>query len=516
MVKLLQNIDLLGDSFELRYGKSKKQQTVCGGIVTILTTIWITATFYFFISQLFDSTELELSNSEQFSEAPGKIDLYQNLALPIVGADNGIFQVKQIIPKIFTFKLTFFDIDFDENKDIKIKKKEFNYVDCAILKERGLDLLDRFLESAGKTTIEFINDFAYCPNIEKDDLNELYVQGNIIFSPFRYMVLTALPCTLPADQCAPSETLSSAEVVVTLPQISFDPENKDNPLFTLPTIEYKMTVNPAITIVNKIFFQENEIYDDKLDFFSEKLKDSYASIDRIVEDSIQRGNEETNCDLSDTEKKCFPYARMIFESTGKKLVQKRNYVKVFNTLGEMGGMRGVIIMLIGLGYGIFCGCFKGSDIVEREYYGGKKNFNEYRNRYTKIKKEKKVCCRMCRCCCCKVEEEDALTMLKEENEDGVELMKTSEFIKFMKIISMKDHHLKLVTPLMIMNIDRFSQKSNMGYRQAYQNLMAYEPKNEVERKIKDYIANNLPNWLTSDGMVQFNNSNAFVPVDNMK
>lgn len=96
MEKLLQKIDLLGENFSLRFGKEKKLKTTCGGCVTIAATVWLTTTFIFFIGQLFDSTELELSNAEQFTDIPPKIELYRNMIIPVVGASAGVL-VKKLI-----------------------------------------------------------------------------------------------------------------------------------------------------------------------------------------------------------------------------------------------------------------------------------------------------------------------------------------------------------------------------------------------------------------------------------
>lgn len=494
MVNLLKSIDTLGENFELRYGKSKTLKTSCGGCVTILASAWLLFTFIFFISQLFDSTELELSNSEQYSELPPKINMYENMILPIVGSSAGVLVKKEITPKVFTFKLSFTKMEAIEGSTKqKFTKTTFDFTDCAKLKERGLDLVDRLLESAGATTKEFVNDFGLCPDIQKTDMENLFIQGNLIHLPYTIMTLEVYPCSLSDNtQCAPEEGMTSAEAVVMLPQISFDPENKENPLFTIPVIDYKILINPKITVINKIFVQQNEIFDDTLDFFPEKLKEEYSSIDRVVEDSIMRPDTAgVNCEKPQ-EPDCTQYAKLIFEASGKKLVMKRNYVKVFNTLGELGGMRGVIIMLIGLGYGTFCGCFQSSEILEEDFFCGKKNYEAYKK---KFKKEKKST----GCCGCGGEDEDAFSNLKDENEDGIELMKVSQFVKLMSLMGMKDHHLKLVTPLMVMNIDRMSQKNEMGYQQAYQNFLAYQPKNEIEKKIRGYIMENLPEWLKKEG-----------------
>lgn len=139
MEKLLQKIDLLGENFSLRFGKEKKLKTTCGGCVTIAATVWLTTTFIFFIGQLFDSTELELSNAEQFTDIPPKIELYRNMIIPVVGASAGVLVKKADITKIYTYKLSFFTMGDDNSTSTSVtfNKKTYDFIDCDLYEERG-------------------------------------------------------------------------------------------------------------------------------------------------------------------------------------------------------------------------------------------------------------------------------------------------------------------------------------------------------------------------------------------
>jgi len=113
-----------------------------------------------------------------------------------------------------------------------------------------------------------------------------------------------------------------------LPERTFDPDNMNEPLSTVGSIEdlsidYRLQ-NSIRMVLNKV-----ELYDDKYDFFKESLKKEYSDIDRITSQIKIREtnlpvvpNIDLRCDPANKQL-CKEYMTIEISSGGKKITMTR-------------------------------------------------------------------------------------------------------------------------------------------------------------------------------------------------
>ena len=91
------------------------------------------------------------------------------------------------------------------------------------------------------------------------------------------------------------------------------------------------------------------IYDEKVDFFKEKLFANYSEVDVVYSKTYIRDGltATTKCLLP----KCADtadYVSINLRSGGTIVEIKRNFPKLFSTLGELGGFIEIVVLIFGL------------------------------------------------------------------------------------------------------------------------------------------------------------------------
>ena len=189
-----------------------------------------------------------------------------------------------------------------------------------------------------------------------------------------------------------------------------------------------------------------------------------------------------------------PYVSYILESSNKKTVIRRDYAKLFNTLGECGGIKEMMFMIAGAFYFVWR-FFREDDYLERRVFNmrasqAKKYFKKDfliggNTKPKEIEKEVKM----------------AMTEVIEKSQDGVEMLRTFNKIRVLDKMFFGAEE-RVLLPLVVTNWadkelkrEDEGEDEDLGVREAHQRLQAKQPKNEIEKQIKEFILGNLPEGL---------------------
>lgn len=190
-------------------------------------------------------------------------------------------------------------------------------------------------------------------DLNDEEMSKLSLSRSPLNPPFRSLLLTVYPCVLGASPpCANMDTeIDGKQMVIMLNRYSFDPENKANPVKTIPFVDTIIYLEKIIQMQKSFTFSTTEVYDDQYDFLKEKLKRRYHEIDKESTNTNSRF-EQNFCNATSTDfpDDCSPLVSIQFASGGKITKLKRSYKKLFQTFGELGGFMEIAITFASIVY----------------------------------------------------------------------------------------------------------------------------------------------------------------------
>ena len=501
MTTALKKLDFVGLQFELNFGRNDRHKTCFGGMLTLLAFSVVIFACVGFLKKLFDTTEVDVSTSIQFNEKYPQINLTKSAIYPaiyITTERGGLVDASEI-PNYFTIvglietfnytslsnKSTFTTetlqpMPFKPCKDITLQIKKDLY--------------------GGKESVEYLGEkSSYCGDLT--NMTNYYVQGNLVNPAYTYMDIMIFPCSMAnSKNCASEEKISSAEISLIVPEVSFDPENRTHPVKILPTTDLSFAINPFVSTDITFQLKTTEIKDDALDYVGEQDKDTFYDIDRMRSGIKARKSEAFHCPLPTiTSEKCEPYISMRFQATGRKVVIKRDYAKYLDTMGEMGGYNDFMFMLVGFLY--LCYSCRNTDPLyqSKTMRHEVEQIDEYIPLEPGMGKEirKEVI-------------EESIEELMMQRQDGLEMFRTLNRLFVIETVLFKDYHKKLI-PLALINhnamllrdcqskdkeLDEHQhlydlESEELTHEQAIAMLKASNPMDKISRGIKEFLMKNL-------------------------
>jgi hypothetical protein len=119
-------------------------------------------------------------------------------------------------------------------------------------------------------------------------------------------------------------------------------------------MDESLYLQSKIRYVKDIRLKQVEVYDDQYDFFQEKLNTKFAEVDTVKTATLNRIHGNFYCDPNEADHTvasfCEPYLEINIRSGGKKVTIKREYAKIFNVLGELGGFSDLMIVIFSFIY----------------------------------------------------------------------------------------------------------------------------------------------------------------------
>jgi hypothetical protein len=196
---------------------------------------------------------------------------------------------------------------------------------------------------------------------------------------------------------------------------------------------------------------------------------------------------------------CTPYISFEFIGSNKKTVIKRDYAKIFNTLGECGGVKEAMLMIVGFFYFVWR-YFREDDYLERRVFNmrafdAKMLFGKYSDPSGLQKKEGDQL---------QKEVKEAMNEVIERDQDGIEMIKTFNKFKVLDELFFGEEE-RVLMPFVVANwakrdmklkkSDTVQTKSVMTIKEAHFKLMNKIPKNDIQKEIKEFLLKNLPEGL---------------------
>ena len=437
-----------------------------------------------------------------------------------------------------------FDGHYDRVTDIK-------YVPCKDLKDKSI--LEDYKEN--KRTIDIIEAVGFCP--ELDGIQDKYfVRSKFQDPPMIEFNLYILPCSLPnSADCKKIDPSTWTQIYFTQLVKAFDASNCDNPVTVYPSFDGILNIDTPKTKIMYYQLRNNEVYDDKLDFFNPKLKIKYADYTLNYKDSVDRHPAKDRCKpinpKTNIDKTCAPYITFNFKSSGVTKVYTRTYSKFFSSLGEVGGTAEILILFATLVYAyynswhlsrfmrntIFCKEIQ-SDykkiLLENQKEKAKKNTNTGKNSkeeegstedqndrneariVEETHRKSKIIPFESKKPTSKPKSAETLEGLMdaiiEEKEDGIKLLKNLNELKIIQEIFFKPHQ-KILLPVVLLNIIKKERKEKAMAEKSKEHLIAFgvkkaakkislsdaygmlleeKPGNHIEEVVKSFLIKNLP------------------------
>lgn len=493
----LRSYDQFGEEFKLKFGGSEQLKTSMGGCLSFLGILFLLFSLYVIAVNYVSTESPEISSYNQYTPEYPKMDLYdEKIFIAIFFLDiksNGVLPFDKI-EKYFTLRGQVNTIDFSVENPENLERKDvlsYKFIPCKDIKNpQILSPLETHLG-----TKQLLLSSALCPDISESDFDKYFIQGKPAAPPMTSSYFSIYPCSLPnKDDCAPEEDVNLIQIAIAETEKSLDMSNFQDPITPIVKIDRRFYVRVKSYTHLKFWYKLNEIWDETFDLTDAKKRFSFVDFDYIERDLVDRTRVEVYCTYEDIlNSNCDDYLLVENYVTGKKVIYKRTYNKLLQSLADLGGFKEVVFVLLGVIYSIFLILRPNKMLryVKKRLFNLSENEEEEVQSYLKLDNKK-------------------LDAVVEKNLDvdfdGIELFGRLNEMKILSEIFFEDYHEKLL-PLAILNITNKIMKSkekrskveqskktsqNMSYYEAYRRLLESKPENKIKEEIKKFLVENLP------------------------
>ena len=232
MGNILTRLDQFGEKVQLRWGRNDKLQSMPGAIITSLVIIVVAVVGARLLFNVIDSTNVEVSTSQQYSEFYPRYDVIESGLFPVIILTDGGGVSTILDPKnnnrFITVEMVTVQLNPPTTPDVLETKtlRTIKYRPCSEIRDK---YLEQYFFREGNIK-KFIINLGICPDFEGDYTN-FYVEGNFVHSPRTDIWLRIYPCSLEdSEECAEYSKVLGMDLMIMLPQVNFDPENHENPI----------------------------------------------------------------------------------------------------------------------------------------------------------------------------------------------------------------------------------------------------------------------------------------------
>lgn len=283
----MRKTDRVGSEVEFNFGRDPRYQTICGGITTLLQYSLILAVIYTFVMKLWVQKEPETTISESFTSEYPRIELYENMIYPIFallpssyGIDPSTPQT-QISAEQFSIYATIYalNIKLGSNLETPTNPQDFSVIKFKPCAKIAPNFALANITSTSSQVKEFINSNGMCMDLTEEELKKLYVANNTFQLPYAQLLISVKPCLSTNPSCAPADLLENRDLLIILPKRTFDPKNETDPVSLIANLDWSELLDHRQTRSLEVLLKQVNIYDEKVDFFSETLKSNYSEVD---------------------------------------------------------------------------------------------------------------------------------------------------------------------------------------------------------------------------------------------
>ena len=210
--------------------------------------------------------------------------------------------------------------------------------------------LEDFNAKGFENVVNLTYAYGLCPDLDGQE-DKLKVEGKFEDPPYIHARVYIGPCSLPSrSQCKTLEEMTSTTVVIATPKKMFDFSNKKNPLKTVLQLDKEYSIDATRLKVMNYNSKRVRVYDDSWDFFEPVFKLEYSYFELDYMDSSEYPKAFGYCqggELNDfINGRCPTYILLLFIATGDLTKITRSYPKVLDSVGQIGGVA-EIFMVVG-------------------------------------------------------------------------------------------------------------------------------------------------------------------------
>lgn len=500
----LKSADVISPKVDLNVGGRDGVKTYFGTLLSFIYVFGSVYWAYMTVSEFF-STANPFSYAEVFvQEEYPYIDLKAGSMVPLFFAYAG--ETDSIAAENITRYLT---IEAIKTKWIsKVVNGEavtenelskFETVPCSQLTESEKPPYEYLKNS--KYLTEMMSNYGICIRSN----NTFSVSGKGSDEIFETITYALRPCSLPnpAD-CANLTEMKLLNFYLLMPSTSIDHANYAKPTKLISTADDIFYLSPNYKQIYTAKLKTNEVSDFRGFNPEWTVKEKFYDLALTTTNSGARDESQIYCtptEITDNSPDCISYFEYVIQSTGIINRQKRRYKEFTDTIGDIGGTKEVIYLLVMLLYWRYNSISRDNYLIRKvfSFFGELQNHNSDPASSNKSKNEnpeKKIgllrfsIVRMY-CCCLKRRTLEAQNYEElrnsaleniESNLDILTLVREINNLKVLTHFFFKTRHFKL-TPYLALNLYR--------KKQAEKNQFSEIKDQGLEEKFKESLTRNL-------------------------
>ena len=321
----------------------------------------------------------------------------------------------------------------------------FDYVPCRDVKNSFMrDYIKRHLDPFAELKI---TQFQLCPNLTDADIPKFVIGGNPGFADgFSVVLLHVYPCIVSSNrECIAESELEGLVNPMRIPRYTFEPENAANPIKELDLFD-QIPLSLRRTSFFNYTLQRELIEDESMySFRPVNVKAELLEVEHKYFDAKQRVPSAQPCSVSPNTGifgvSCEPLLSITFQIGGTVIHRKRNFGKILNTFGEVGGIFEVIMLVFALIFMCFKCYVKGEkQIIKEGVYekGELEGLLDFNRRYETGFEDMKL-------------SQEIVNEIIEESQDGFRMFKEAQKIRLLDEVIFEDYH-KALLPLVIFRL----------------------------------------------------------------
>ena len=370
LAEIVKYLDFFSEGVNLNVGGHSVFRTLYGSIFTI---VYLGIMLYIVISSMekyLDKTK-PLAVGENYSaEVYPEINLYDNKLLPVIIAysDETQFIKADKLSKyftIFTEKIVWTASTNEDTKEAQLQKyiQRYPTVPCNQLSDEQKDVYTYM--GTNSYTYKTLLTYGLCSMVPKD----ITVKGETSDDYFSLLAVKLLPCSL-LSGCATEAEMYKVNFQIILPASNLDVSDSESPHnFTIRADEvYYVTPMQRQMYLGKLKEFRVRDYEGVIPSWTEVV----SAFDIGTVSTIQTARKPVlNCTAADAgvtdNQNCLPYIEFLVQSGSQKIINKRTYVTLSQTLSTIGGINSVIFIVMLLLYGPI-NDMKRKDYMTRKIY----------------------------------------------------------------------------------------------------------------------------------------------------
>ena len=446
--ELIKSLDLFGLEVKLKFNNDDTQKSLVGGILSLMVLLLTSVAAYTLISAILFKKSVEVSTSTEYRNEAQKVNILDRgytFQFSLIKA-RGV-QPVDVTMKHITVKGAIYKRNYDrESSGISLSTPFlFDYVPCRDVKNSiKVKYLKRHIEPLAESKM---NALQICPNLDDTDISQFVVGGNSGFADdFAVVLLHVYPCVGgPNKECVDESELEGIVSPIRIPRFTFEPEDVANPIKEVDMFDQIPLALGRLSFFN--FTLRQELIEDEsvYNFRPMNVKAELLEVDHKHFDAKPRTLSASPCSISPNTGifgvSCEPLLSITFQIGGTVIHRKRNFGKILNTFGEVGGIFEVIMLVFALIFICFKCYVKGEkQIIKEGVYeeGELEKLLDFNRRYETGFEDMKL-------------NQEIVNELLKENQDGFLMFKEVQKIKVLNEAIFEDYH-KALLPLLIFRL----------------------------------------------------------------